>query len=324
MNRIDFMIRLSAMLSDLPTAEREEAIQYYEDYLNDAGVENEEEVLAALGTPEELAASIREGLQEGNEQQGEFSEKGFSGKDGRLKNEVARRDAGKEQESVKADAKFEERADRGAQGAGDDTGKKGGTRADGHEKAGGGNGQNGFGAGSGFGSGDARQTAGKSTEGERDGQRQAGYGPSYGAHRPGRREGTLHDRYRGRQKGNMSALFILLAVLAAPVVIPLVFALGVVVLVMIFVVVLLAGIFLLTGVICVVAGIGALIEAFAKLFLYPAGAVLIIGISLIVIGFGILFTLAVGGLIGKVLPKMFRGLANGIGGLFHRKGGRMA
>lgn len=92
MNRIDFMARLSLLLSDLPESERAEAVQYYEDYLNDAGVENEEEVLRSLGTPEELAASIREGLKEGNEQQGEFSEKGFFENGTRLENEMVRRE----------------------------------------------------------------------------------------------------------------------------------------------------------------------------------------------------------------------------------------
>lgn len=94
MNRIDFMSRLSFLLSDIPENERNEAIQYYEDYLNDAGVENEGEVLEALGTPEELADSIREGLKEDHEQQGEFSERGFFEKSVRSENEVARREDG--------------------------------------------------------------------------------------------------------------------------------------------------------------------------------------------------------------------------------------
>lgn len=293
------------MLSDLPTAEREEAIQYYEDYLNDAGVENEEEVLAALGTPEELAASIREGLKEGNEQQGEFSEKGFFEKGEKLENEVARReDAGKKND---ADAKeaFKENAEQEKKGA--DFAKDGGYR----QNAGQGSGANGAG----------RTSDGRENE-KFSGRNRAGYGPSYGANRPGSgRTGSLNERYRGRQRGNMNALFILLAILAAPVVLPIVFALAVVVVVLIFVAVLLTGIFLLTGVICVVAGIAAIVEAFMKLFVYPAGAVLVIGISLMVVGFGLLFTVAMAGIIGKVIPGMFRGLANGIGGLFHRKRG---
>ena len=78
MNRIEFMDRLTWLLADLPENERGEAIQYYNDYLDDAGVENEQEVLDALGTPEQLAATIREGLSEENADCGEFSEKGFT------------------------------------------------------------------------------------------------------------------------------------------------------------------------------------------------------------------------------------------------------
>ena len=88
MNRIDFMRRLELLLSDLPENERREAIQYYNDYLNDAGVENEEEVLEALGTPEELAKSIRDGLREGEEDRGEFSEKGYRQETEGKENEV--------------------------------------------------------------------------------------------------------------------------------------------------------------------------------------------------------------------------------------------
>ena len=77
MNRIDFMRRLELLLSDLPENERREAVQYYNDYFYDAGVENEEEVLESLGTPEEVACSIREGLREEAREKGEFSEKGF-------------------------------------------------------------------------------------------------------------------------------------------------------------------------------------------------------------------------------------------------------
>ena len=79
MNRIDFMSRLSELLGDLPREEREEALQYYNDYLDDAGVENEEEVLEALGTPELLADSIRGGMHEESFFKGEFTENGFTG-----------------------------------------------------------------------------------------------------------------------------------------------------------------------------------------------------------------------------------------------------
>ena len=76
MNRLDFMKQLEELLTDISQNEREEAIQYYNDYLNDAGVENEQEVLESLGTPEQLAKVIREGLN-GDEDAGEYTETGY-------------------------------------------------------------------------------------------------------------------------------------------------------------------------------------------------------------------------------------------------------
>ena len=58
MNRNMFMTKLRELLSDLFEAEREEALSYYEEYFEDAGVENEESVIASLGTPEKVAATI--------------------------------------------------------------------------------------------------------------------------------------------------------------------------------------------------------------------------------------------------------------------------
>lgn len=93
MNRLEFMKELEALLSDMPQSEREEALQYYNDYLNDAGVENEQEVLDSLGTPQDLAKVIKEGLNDGGEG-GEFTETGYKneafGKS--LKNEIAKKE----------------------------------------------------------------------------------------------------------------------------------------------------------------------------------------------------------------------------------------
>lgn len=103
MNRLEFMKELEMLLSGIPQSEREEAIQYYNDYLNDAGVENEQEVLDSLGTPQDLAKVIREGLND-NGESGEFTETGYkSGESGSgLKNELARRgQAGKGTETGK-------------------------------------------------------------------------------------------------------------------------------------------------------------------------------------------------------------------------------
>ena len=89
MNRAEFMRRLTELLGDVPPQEREEAIQYYNDYFDDAGAENESGVIASLGTPEELAGAIKAGLSDGGNG-GEFTESGFSGYTQIHKDEIAR------------------------------------------------------------------------------------------------------------------------------------------------------------------------------------------------------------------------------------------
>ena len=74
MNRREYMERLEQLLLVLPEEEREEALQYYSDYLDDAGVENEDRVIQELGSPEEVAAKIRAGFAG---EYGEYSEQGY-------------------------------------------------------------------------------------------------------------------------------------------------------------------------------------------------------------------------------------------------------
>lgn len=62
MNRTDFMNQLENLLQNISPAEREEAIQYYNDYFDDAGEENEQSVLEALGTPAKVAENIKRDL----------------------------------------------------------------------------------------------------------------------------------------------------------------------------------------------------------------------------------------------------------------------
>lgn len=75
MNRVEFMKELEHLLSDISDAELKEALQYYNDYLDDAGEDNEEEVIESLGSPDKVAANIKAGLS-GNED-GEFTETGY-------------------------------------------------------------------------------------------------------------------------------------------------------------------------------------------------------------------------------------------------------
>lgn len=45
MNRKEFMERLERLLWNISDSEREEALQYYNDYFDDAGEENEAKVI---------------------------------------------------------------------------------------------------------------------------------------------------------------------------------------------------------------------------------------------------------------------------------------
>ncbi len=80
MEKVIFMNRLKDLLVDLPESERIEALQYYEDYFSDAGLENEQEVINELGSPEALAAAIHKevnGQSAVHDTQGEYTEQGF-------------------------------------------------------------------------------------------------------------------------------------------------------------------------------------------------------------------------------------------------------
>jgi len=62
MNKVEFMRQLESLLQNISEQERQEALQYYGDYFDDAGPENEQAVLEALGNPARVAENIRKDL----------------------------------------------------------------------------------------------------------------------------------------------------------------------------------------------------------------------------------------------------------------------
>lgn len=76
MNRVEFLTELSGLLQDISQEEREEALQYYADYFDEAGPEREQDCIVELGSPAKVAAQIREGLG-GDLDAGEFTERGY-------------------------------------------------------------------------------------------------------------------------------------------------------------------------------------------------------------------------------------------------------
>ena len=66
MTKIEYMSELEGLLLDLPFDEREEAMQYYNDYFEDAGPDNADRVIEDLGPPERVARIIKSDLNHGD------------------------------------------------------------------------------------------------------------------------------------------------------------------------------------------------------------------------------------------------------------------
>jgi len=56
------MRQLESLLQNISATEREEALQYYNEYFNDAGPENEQNVIEALGNPAKVAENIKKDI----------------------------------------------------------------------------------------------------------------------------------------------------------------------------------------------------------------------------------------------------------------------
>lgn len=76
MNRKEFMDQLRRLLYDIPARDREEALEYYESYFDDAGIENEVSVIRELGSPGRIAAEIKAGLHS-DPNAGEYTDTGY-------------------------------------------------------------------------------------------------------------------------------------------------------------------------------------------------------------------------------------------------------
>ena len=95
MDRKEFMERLERLLWNISDSEREEALQYYNDYFDDAGEENEARVIEELGGPDQVAQKIKAGC---SDSASEYSEQGYEDTRFRASQEViSREDAARAQ-----------------------------------------------------------------------------------------------------------------------------------------------------------------------------------------------------------------------------------
>ncbi len=291
MNRAEFMSRLTALLQDVPPAEREEAITYYNEYFDDAGVGNEAGVIASLGSPEELARSIKAGLSDGGNG-GEFTESGFHGYEQRVKNQIMSTD------QRQGDAQT------------DGTGNAYGAQTGG---AGSAYGAQAGGAGGAYG----RQTNAGNTYGGY-GQQAAGGGNAYSGY--GQQAAGQGRPQKKPMTGGQIALIILLAVLLSPVWIGVLGGLfgggmGI-----------LAGLlgvfvaFLVVGVVLTVVGIALVVAGFVAMIGAPLGGLCLVGGGLIMVAVGLVFVWLMVLVVGKAIPWLFRGCVNLCRKLFHRGG----
>ena len=294
MNRAEFMGRLAELLNDVPPAEREEAIQYYNDYFDDAGVENESGVIASLGTPEELARTIKAGLNDGGNG-GEFTESGFSGYTQVRKDEIMRTEEAAQQANGTTNYAESNGAANGASQS-----------------------NNAYYEGAYY-----QRTGGKGIYGGREDTRKQSNPyeqTTSGSAQTAGGQQTVPPK-QGMSSG-MIVIITILAVLTSPVWIGLLGGLfGVVVGIFaaifgIFVA------FLAIGIVLVVVSIALLVAGIVMLFSVPLGGLCMIGTSLILFAVGLVFIWLMAFTVATLIPALVKGISALGRRLFHRGGAR--
>lgn len=326
MERAQFMEQLKKLLSDISEAERQEALDYYESYFDDAGQDNEEAVIRELGSPGKVAAIIKADLSESNDKYAEYTELGYE--DTRIKEPgqvpdkyTAVSAAGAKKAKSAGAAGGTAQGNAGTQSAGAGAS----SRNTGAKESGAGSSYSSAGTGSSYsGAGGAyerkfgRQRAGQSTYSGSSSQQNT-YGPGQAG--TSRRERGYHAEKK-RNNGAIIMVLILLVFLSPFIKGAVGGVLGVIVTIallpFLIVFALGASVFglIIAAVVCGVTGIGLC-------FSYPAAGILTIGIGCLMMAVGIVFLVVLVWLAGKFLPKLLRRFTDFCYRLLHRerKGG---
>lgn len=302
MNRAEFMRRLTELLDDVSPMERDEAIQYYNDYFDDAGVENESGVIASLGTPEDLARTIKAGLSDGGNG-GEFTESGFHGYAQAHKDEM-----------IKAGE---------AGGSAEQSGEQQDTNRSGNTGSGAQNG-NAY-----YQGGYYQRNGSDSVYGGREDTRRHNNpyertetGNTSGGSGAGNASGGQYTQHKEGMSGGTIAAIVILAVLTSPVWLGLLGALFGVVVALFAVLFGIFIVFLAAGVGLIVAAAALLITGFALLFSVPLGGVCLLGAALIVFAIGLVFVWLMVLMAGTAIPAFVRGIVSLCQRMFNRGGVR--
>lgn len=294
MNRYDFMRQLEMLLSDITPNERKEALQFYNDYFDDAGAENEQNVIKALGSPAKVAASIKADLT-GNGATGEFTETGY--KDSYSRNQEIMKYGQPEQNTADQGNKYQ--------------GGNGTNRNNPYQNHGDGKNpysNNPYGNSS-YGN-HARTYAGNGQNGSsQSGNSQNGNGTGVYSGSPGRKG----------MSGGMLALVIILCVFGIPILFPIaVGLLGIV----IGIVAVFASFFIAVAAIAlalIVVGVVLFVVGISKLIVAPFGGLYLAGGGLACVGMGILFAVLTVWLCAVVIPAIVKVIAGLCSKLFKRQ-----
>lgn len=318
MNRSEFMAELRKLLVSIPEDDREEALQYYEDYFEDAGSENEEHVIKELGSPEKVASIIWMDAREGSQESGEFTETGYTDVRFEEKEHLACREnpvkASRKAEKGKTENAYSYRENSYAtegQGVGSGSSETSSPQeGDGYGQSGNGYGQ----GGSGYGQNGSDYGQGGSSYG----QSGSGYARGGQRYRQGRHAS-------GEMRTNKTAKVIMIAVLVilvlrafgwlVPAAFSVIFGIvgGILGLLGCLVGFAFAGIGIaVAGIVLLVVGIGGLVSMFAS-------AILLIGVGLLMLGLGVAFFIVSVKLCTVVYPALFRLAVNLVRKIFVRR-----
>lgn len=281
MNRIEFMEQLELLLSDIPADEKEEALEFYNNYFEDAGLENEEQILKELGSPEKVARTIKSDLLANGEysKNGEYTENGYKDANENKESIIKVEPSVQEENTTEGDTpNMNGKAVNLSKDQNQENTTQGSYNQDQYQNAN----QGGYNQGQ-----YQNANQGGYNQGQYQNNNQGGYGPA---------ENQCNDK---PAKTNIPVL-ILLCIFAIPCIIPL----------------FIAGFFTLFGLLigfgaaavaCTGAGIAVTIFGIIKVVTFPALGILGIGGGLICLGLGILFFFLASA-IGKLFPFIFKAI----------------
>lgn len=321
MSRSEFMAELRKLLVSIPEEEREEALQYYENYFEDAGPENEENVIKELGSPEKVASIIWTDSKEGSRESGEFTETGYTDVRFDEKKRPACREnrpqkRHEEEKAYKAENAYSYRETSyttNGQGVGNGSQEPGARQgADGQGQT-----DDGYGTGGGYGAGAGNGSGAENGYGTSDGYG-AGGGYGSGGYRHGRRAS-------GEARTNKPLKIVLIIVLGVLILrmfgwlVPAAFG-GIMGILGIFLGIFgcLVG-FALAGVGIAVAGVAVLVVGISGLAGMFASAILVMGVGLLLLGLGVALTILMTKLCMVVYPAVFRFVVNLVRRIFYGK-----